>query len=180
MALGTEVSGTWSGDPLVAPERQRQGLGGALLRAWDRGTGVALGAGLSPGTRQLLDELRWPRAVPLPCLVKPISRRALRRPTWPVALNRLVSAITLPLVRVVSRARPLREGGARPPKRHPQCAKEGPSQASTLHFVTQDVTFRNGFMSCHNRTHMTDCAVSTCAGPQWHGTCIPNPRDSDV
>ncbi len=109
MALGTEVSGTWSGDPLVAPERQRQGLGGALLRAWDRGTGVALGAALSPGTRQLLDELRWPKAVPLPCLVKPISRRALRRPTWPVAMNRLVSAITLPLVRVVSRARPLRE-----------------------------------------------------------------------
>ena len=48
---GTEVAGTWSSDPLVVAERQRQGLGGSLLRAWDRGTGVALGAGLSRGTR---------------------------------------------------------------------------------------------------------------------------------
>ena len=36
---GTEVSGAWSADPLVVAERQRQGLGGSLLRAWDRGTG---------------------------------------------------------------------------------------------------------------------------------------------
>ena len=46
---------------------------------------------------------------PLPCLVKPISRRAFRIPTWPVAINRLVSAIALPLVRVVSRNQPLKE-----------------------------------------------------------------------
>lgn len=106
---GTEVAGTWSSDPLVVIERQRQGLGGALLRAWDRGTGVALGAALSTATRAKLDELRWPKSQPLPCLVKPISRRALRIPTWPVAINRLVSAITLPLVRVVSRSQPLKE-----------------------------------------------------------------------
>jgi hypothetical protein len=56
-----------------------------------------------------LNELRWPKPLAMPCLVKPISRRALRRPTWPVAINRLVSALTLPVVRVVSRARPLRE-----------------------------------------------------------------------
>jgi sensor domain CHASE-containing protein len=31
---GTEVAGTWSSDPLVVAERQRQGLGGSLLRAW--------------------------------------------------------------------------------------------------------------------------------------------------
>lgn len=104
-----EVAGTWSSDPLVVAERQRQGLGGSLLRAWDRGTGVALGAALSTATRGKLDELRWPRPQPLPCLVKPISRRALRIPTWPVAINRLVSAIALPLVRVVSRTQPLRE-----------------------------------------------------------------------
>ena len=105
----TEVAGTWSADPLVVAERQRQGLGGSLLRAWDRGTGVALAAGLSGGTRARLDELRWPKSQPLPCLVKPISRRALRIPTWPVAINRLVSAITLPMIRVVSRSQPLRE-----------------------------------------------------------------------
>ena len=106
---GTEVAGTWSSDPLVVPERQRQGLGGSLLRAWDRGTGVALGAALSSATRARLDEMRWPKAQPLPCLVKPLSRRAFRIPTWPVSINRLVSAITLPLVRVVSRSQPLRE-----------------------------------------------------------------------
>ena len=106
---GTEVAGTWSSDPLVVAERQRQGLGGSLLRAWDRGTGVALGAALSTATRGRLDEMRWPKAQPLTCLVKPISRRAFRIPTWPVAINRLVSAIALPLVRVVSRTQPLKE-----------------------------------------------------------------------
>jgi hypothetical protein len=109
IVAGTEVPGTWSADPLVVAERQRQGLGGALLRAWDRGTGVALAAALSSATRARLDELRWPKSQPLPCLVKPISRRALRIPTWPVAINRLVSAVTLPLVRIVSRTQPLKE-----------------------------------------------------------------------
>lgn len=109
VVAGSEIAGTWSSDPLVVAERQRQGLGGALLRAWDRGTGVALGAGLSAGTRARLDELRWPKSQPLPCLVKPISRRAFRIPTWPVAINRLVSAVTLPVVRIVSRTRPLKE-----------------------------------------------------------------------
>jgi hypothetical protein len=107
--LGQEVAGSWSPGPMVVSERQRQGLGGALLRAWDRGTGVAFGAGFSKATRQRLDELRWPKAVPLACLVKPLTRRALRRPTWPVPVNRLVSALTLPAVRFVSRQRPLRE-----------------------------------------------------------------------
>lgn len=106
---GTDAAGTWSSDPLVVAERQRRGLGGSLLRAWDRGTGVALAAGLSDATRARLDELRWPRSSPLPCLVKPLSRRAFRIPTWPVVANRLVSAVTLPLVRVVSRSQPLRE-----------------------------------------------------------------------
>jgi hypothetical protein len=105
---GAEIGGTWSTDPLVVAERQRQGLGGSLLRAWDRGTGVALGAGLSPATRGRLDEMRWPDALPLPCLVKPITRRAFRIPTWPVAINRLVSAVALPVVQVVSRTQPLR------------------------------------------------------------------------
>ena len=106
---GNEVAGTWSSDPLVVAERQRQGLGGSLLRAWDRGTGVALGHGLSHATRSRLDEMRWPKALALPMLVKPLSRRAFRIPTWPVAINRLVSAIALPVVRVVARTEPLRE-----------------------------------------------------------------------
>ena len=109
VVAGAEAAGTWGADPLVVAERQRQGLGGALLRAWDRGTGVALGAALSTATRLRLDEMRWPKAQPLTCLVKPISRRAFRIPTWPVAINRLVSALALPVVRVVSRSQPLKE-----------------------------------------------------------------------
>jgi hypothetical protein len=106
---GLEADGAWCGDPLVAAERQRQGLGESLLRAWDRASGVALGAALSEGTRFLLEKIRWPQPVTLPCVVKPLSRRALRIPTWPTAINCLVSAVTLPMVRVVARARPLRE-----------------------------------------------------------------------
>lgn len=106
---GLDAEGAWSSDPLVVTERQRQGLGEALLRAWDRESGVALGANLSDGTRYLLAKMRWPKPVTLPCVVKPLSRRALRRPTWPLAINRLVSALTLPFVRVVARARPMRE-----------------------------------------------------------------------
>lgn len=106
---GLDSEGAWTSDPLVVTERQRQGLGEALLRAWERHSGVALGAGLSEGTRFLLEKMRCPRAVTLPCLVKPLSRRALRRPHWPIAVNRLVSALTLPFVLIVARARPLRE-----------------------------------------------------------------------
>lgn len=106
---GLESEGAWSSDPLVVTERQRQGLGESLLRTWDRESGVALGAALSDGTRYLLQKLRWPPDVTLGCLVKPLSRRAVRRPTWPLPLNRLVSVLTLPVVMVVSRARPLRE-----------------------------------------------------------------------
>jgi hypothetical protein len=39
--------------------------------------------------------------------VKPLTRRALRRPNWPVPVNRLVSALTLPFVKIVARTRPL-------------------------------------------------------------------------
>jgi hypothetical protein len=106
---GLEADGAWCGDPLVAAERQRRGLGESLLRAWDRQSGVALGAALSDGTRFLLEKIRWPPPTPLACVVKPLSRRALRNPTWPLAANRLVSAVALPFVRVVARARPLRE-----------------------------------------------------------------------
>jgi hypothetical protein len=36
-----------------------------------------------------------------------LTRRALRRPEWPVGVNRLVSAVTLPVVKLVSRSQPL-------------------------------------------------------------------------
>ena len=104
---GREVRGSWGMDVMVAPERQRQGLGEILFRTWDRNVGAALGLGLSDASHRLFQKLRWPEVGPLPCLVKPLTRRALRRPDWPVLLNRIVSWLTLPLVLIVARPRPL-------------------------------------------------------------------------
>lgn len=105
---GREVQGSWGMDVMVAPERQRQGLGEVLFRTWDRNVGASLGLGLSDASYRLFQKLRWPDVGPVPCLVKPLTRRALRRPNWPVPLNRLVSAVTLPIVKIVARTRPLR------------------------------------------------------------------------
>lgn len=108
LSLGArEVQGSWGMDVMVAPERQRQGLGEVLFRTWDRNVGASLGLGLSESSYRLFQKLRWPDVGPVPCLVKPLTRRALRRPNWPVGLNRLVSALTLPVVKIVARSRPL-------------------------------------------------------------------------
>src|SRR5258708_26844774 len=105
---GREVTGSWGMDAMVAPERQRRGLGEVLFRTWDRNVGASLGLGLSDASYRLFQKLKWPDVGPVPCLVKPLSRRAFRHPRWPVAVNRLISALTWPLVLVVSRTRPLR------------------------------------------------------------------------
>ena len=104
---GTQVQASWGMDVMVAPERQRQGLGEILFRTWDRNVGASLGLGLSESSYKLFQKLRWPDVGPLPCLVKPLTRRALRRPDWPVPVNRLVSALTLPVIKLVARTRPL-------------------------------------------------------------------------
>jgi GNAT superfamily N-acetyltransferase len=104
---GREIDAAWGMDVMVAPERQRQGLGEALFRTWDRSVGASLGLGLSEASSRLFKKLDWPDVGPVPCLVKPLSRRALRRPNWPSGVNRLVSALTLPWIRLVARARPL-------------------------------------------------------------------------
>src|SRR4029453_7503167 len=70
--------------------------------------GASLGLGLSEASYRLFQKLRWPDVGPVPCFVKPLTRRALRRPEWPMLLNRIVSAPTLPIVRIVARNRPLR------------------------------------------------------------------------
>ncbi len=103
-----EIYASWGMDVMVAPERQRQGLGELLFRTWDQNVGASLGLGLSESAYRLFKKLRWPDVGPLPCLVKPLTRRALRRSSWPMPINRLVSAVTLPFVRVISRTRPLR------------------------------------------------------------------------
>jgi GNAT superfamily N-acetyltransferase len=105
---GRELDASWGMDVMVAPERQRQGIGEILFRTWDRHVGAALGLGLSDSSHRLFRKLRWPEPGPVPCLVKPLTRRALRRPQWPEQVNRLISAATLPFVRLVARSRPLR------------------------------------------------------------------------
>ena len=105
---GQEILASWGMDVMVAPERQRQGLGEVLFRTWDQNVGASLGLGLSESSYRLFKKLRWPNVGPVPCLVKPLTRRALRRTSWPMSLNRLVSALTLPFVKVISRTRPLR------------------------------------------------------------------------
>ena len=52
--------------------------------------------------------MHFPDVPPIPGVVKPLTRRAVRMPQWPMALNRFVSAVTLPIVRVAARVRPLR------------------------------------------------------------------------
>src|SRR5688500_2082982 len=104
---GQQVDASWGMDVMVAPERQRQGIGEVLFRTWDRNVGASLGLGLSESSHRLFRKLRWPEVGPLTCLVKPLTRRAFRRPNWPVLLNRLVSAVMLPIVLIVARSRPL-------------------------------------------------------------------------
>lgn len=105
---GQAVDAAWGMDVMVAPERQRQGLGEVLFGTWDQHVGASLGLGLSEASSRLFKKLRWPEVGPVPCLVKPLTRRALRQPGWPAAVNRAVSALTYPFVRVIARARPLR------------------------------------------------------------------------
>ncbi len=106
-AAGREWRAGWATDLMVAPERRRQGIGEVLFRAFDRSVDAALGLGIAPASRPLMQKLKWPYLDTVPCLVKPLTRRALRQPRWPMPLNRLVSAATLPAVRLVSRIRPL-------------------------------------------------------------------------
>ena len=105
---GMRVEATWGSETYVAPERESLALDEALVRAWDRNTGAALTLGLSEGTRALFNRIHWPPATVVPCLVKPLTRRALRLPNVPLLINRLVSALALPVIRVVARSRPLR------------------------------------------------------------------------
>jgi GNAT superfamily N-acetyltransferase len=105
---GRELAAAWGTDAMVAPERQRRGLGEELFRTWDRNVDASLGLGLSDSSASLLKKMRWPDVPAIPGLVKPLTRRAVRLPQWPMTVNRFVSAVTLPVVRVAARVRPLR------------------------------------------------------------------------
>lgn len=105
---GVELPASWGMDVMVAPERQRQGIGEVLFRTWDSHVGASLGLGLSPSSHRLFRKLHWPEAGPVPCLVKPLTTRAARRPSWPAPLNWLLSVATYPCVRFIARSRPLK------------------------------------------------------------------------
>lgn len=106
-ARGQEVDAAWLSDLLVAPERRRQGLGDLLCATWDRTVGAALGLGLPDSVATVVRRVGWPSVGTVPCLVKPLTRRAFRQATWSSSVNRVVSAITLPVVKSVARLRPL-------------------------------------------------------------------------
>ena len=104
---GQDIDASWGMDVMVAPERQRKGLGEVLFRTWDRHTGASLGMGLSTGSHQLFRKLQWPDVGPVPCLVKPLSARAFARTRSPF-VNGLLTMAARPLVAV------LRSRGATP------------------------------------------------------------------
>ena len=60
-AAASEVQGSWGMDVMVAPERQRQGLGEVLFRTWDRNVGASLGLGLSESSYRLFQKLQLAR-----------------------------------------------------------------------------------------------------------------------
>jgi hypothetical protein len=105
---GLEIDASWGGEPRVAPEREQQGNGEALVRTWDRNSGASLLLAPSDETRATLDRVRFPESRVVPCLVKPLTRRAVRLPHWPQPLNQVISALAYPFVQVSSRSRPLR------------------------------------------------------------------------
>ena len=95
---------------MVAPERDRQGLGEALVRAWDRNSGAVLALGASTDGRKLLDRLHWPERAhrSLPGEAADAARGAAAA-TGRTPLNRLhLRASRWPVVQIVSRSRPLR------------------------------------------------------------------------
>ncbi len=107
---GHEVDASWGMDVMVAPERQRQGLGELLFQTWDRHSGASLGMGLSVGSHRLFRKLKWPDVGPVPCLVKPLSRRAFFRPGWPPVVNGVVSVLAAPVVRALRERGPIDPG----------------------------------------------------------------------
>src|SRR3954465_1619227 len=87
---GKEIDAAWGTDAMVAPERQRRGLGEELLRTWDRSAGASLGLGLSDASSRLLKKIRFPDVPAVPGLVKPLTQGAIRLPQLPMPLNRLI------------------------------------------------------------------------------------------
>ncbi len=110
---GREIDAAWGMDVMVAPERQRQGLGDVLFRTWDRNVGASLGLGLSESSYRLFQKLRVaghrPGAVPGEAAE---PARAAAADLASARSNRLVSYLTLPWIRLVSRSAAARRRSA--------------------------------------------------------------------
>ncbi len=105
---GLEIDGAWGSASIVAPERDQQGLDESLVRAWDRNNGVVLALRPSAESPELLRRLMFPEPQSVPCVVKPLTRRAARFPNVPRPVNAIISALLYPVVQIVGRSRPLR------------------------------------------------------------------------
>lgn len=77
--FGTEIDANWGSDVLVAPEQQGKGFGDALFRAWDSGTGAAIGLSLTDASHRLFQKLKWPYIGTLPRFAKPLSPGAIAK-----------------------------------------------------------------------------------------------------
>ena len=80
---GPRSQGSWGMDVMVAPERQRQGLGEVLFRTWDRNVGRVARAGALRFLVPTVPETPVAGRRSGPCLVKPLTRRAFRLPNGP-------------------------------------------------------------------------------------------------
>ena len=85
--------------------------------------------------RALLKKLHFPDVPPVPGLVKPLTRRAVRLPQWPMAVNRFVSAVTLAdRARRRARAAAARRRASRSAastRRSPSCGSGSPIASSS-------------------------------------------------
>lgn len=117
---GREIDASWGMDVMIAPERQRTGLGEVLFRTWDEHTGASLGMGLSTASYRLFQKLHWPDVGPVPCLIKPLTAEAFTHQNWPAAINGLLRLVAQPVAaalradrHVDPRVRPVRAFDAR-------------------------------------------------------------------
>jgi hypothetical protein len=98
---GKEIQAAWGMDAMVAPERQRRGLGEELFRAWDRSVGASLGLGLSSASSRLLKKMHFPEVPSIPGLETADAPRGPRR----VGPIRSIACLGrhAPIVRVAAR-----------------------------------------------------------------------------
>jgi hypothetical protein len=97
---GAEIDAAWGMDVMIAPERQRFGLGRTLFDTWDRNVGAALGLSLTDGSHSLFEKMKWPYIGRVPRLAKALTRAVLEN--WGGPRQRVEIAL-LPLRRIVAR-----------------------------------------------------------------------------